>query len=118
MKDVTRQEFKDTNNPNRIMKKYRATGTAPQVFRPTIDDFVMPMDLHGALQKVKRAEQGFMRLPAKVRERFRNNVQSFVSFCADPKTNKKDLQELGLLPPDEPAADGKPDSKAEDKPKA
>lgn len=86
------QDFKNEVDINSIVERHK-----PQKERKSryvnlsdVDDFF------SANMKVLRVKEAFMSLPAKIRERFRNNPQNLMDFLADPK-NKEEAIELGIL---------------------
>lgn len=112
---LTRQSFKDECDVNRILRRAQLQGV------------VSPGDLHGgtamyadvsevgdyqeALAVVAKAEEAFAALPARVRERFKNDPAQLLAFLADPK-NVEEAIELGLAK----RREGAEASKAKDKP--
>lgn len=98
---VTKQSFKDECDIHNILRQYARTGllnhvnTRPPMF---VDVANMP-DYRTALQNVRDAEDLFMQLPSKTRQRFENDPGVFLDFCNNPE-NEGELRELGLLPPD------------------
>lgn len=92
----TKQSFRDECDINNILKKYLKTGILPVVTRvQQYGDFSEVSDYQGALHTVMSAQEAFMDLPSKVRERFMNDPGQFLEFMADPK-NGKEAVELGL----------------------
>ena len=101
---LTQQSMKNDCDVNHIMKRFEKTGMLEHVNRYQGDygDFTSaPMDYQDALDTVIQAQEMFMSLPAKVRERFQNNPGEFLSFMEDPATAEEQY-ELGLreVPPD------------------
>lgn len=82
---------------NVIMERYAKTGLMPAPKRlPSYGDFDGISDYRDAVEAVREADELFMRLPAKVRQRFDNDAGAFVDFCSD-EANLPELAELGLL---------------------
>lgn len=102
---MTKQSFKDECDINLIMKRFRLTGQITNSIEPsqmTYGDFSDVPDYRTALERVERAQDAFMSLPAEVRKRFDNDPGSFIDFALDSK-NLDELSKLGLtnLPPKE-----------------
>lgn len=87
---------------NYIVERFGVTGQLPENNRPmpTYGDFTGVSDYRQALDAVTQAQDAFMSLPAKVRERFDNDPALFVDFCSstDPADRSVAI-ELGLIPP-------------------
>lgn len=97
-KDVTRaqQSAKDECDINTIVKRFGLTGQLPQNVRiPLNEDFVDTFTFHDAMQRLREAEEAFMRMPAEVRSRFNNDAGAFVDFASDP-ANYEESVKLGL----------------------
>lgn len=97
---MTRQSETDSTDINKIMGKWRATGeiTHINVQRPVYEDFTTATDFLSAKLAVRRAEDLFMSLPARVRARVDNDPAKFIAFAEDPR-NEEELRELGLINP-------------------
>lgn len=97
-KDATlaQQQFKDECDINVILEKFAITGHLPIVStQPMEGDFTEIGDYHEAVLALQAANDNFMMLPSKVREKFMNDPQKFVDFCIDP-ANIEAVRELGL----------------------
>lgn len=102
---LTKQSFKDECNPNRIMAQFKATGHLTHVKRgldgASVDDLpfgdatAAPIDYQAALNTVIAVEDSFVQLPAKLRERFRNDPSEFVRYVSDP-SNLEESYSLGI----------------------
>lgn len=103
----TKQAFKDSADVNNIMLRYQKTGVLPQMIKsnPTYGDFSNPVDLMGAYDLVRKAEEQFAGLPSRVRERFGNNPTEFLKFATDAR-NREEMGKLGLLKEDALKAKG------------
>lgn len=105
----TVQSQKEQADINNIVKAFGVTGKLPMNIRvPQYGDFTGAYDYQTALNAVMAAEKSFMQLPAKVRDRFKNDPQQLLQFVSDPK-NREEAIELGLAIPslkNEPAAKG------------
>ena len=102
-KGKTRQSEKDSCDVNKIMERYEKTGIIPSAQEDMFyADVSQVGDYRDALERVEMANEYFMRLPARIREKFDNEPAAFLDFCSDP-ANKGELQELGLIERDEEA---------------
>lgn len=101
---MTQQHFKDDCDVNVIVNRFLKTGQFPPVDpKAMYGDFLdAPESYRDALDQVIAAEEQFMELPAKVRERFQNDPAELLDFLADPK-NKEEAINLGLLEKAPPA---------------
>lgn len=71
---TVQQHFKDEVDVNTIVRRFGATGQLP-AFRPegVYGDFTGIEDYDGAIERIERAHNAFMQLPASVREQFDND---------------------------------------------
>lgn len=105
----TKQEFQKECDINNIIKSFSATGmmrhVSAKAAQGAYQDLPDPMDFQESLAVVEQAAASFMTLPAKVRDRFRNEPAEFLAFMAD-EANKDEMVTLGLrevpLPPPPP----------------
>lgn len=99
----TQQQFTDEVNINNIMRDFGITGQLPQNIRaPIYADFSESItDFQTAQNIVREAKESFMKLPAKVRERFHNNPQELLEFVHDD-ANADEATKLGLTIPKPP----------------
>lgn len=98
----TQQQFKEENDPNRLMAVYMRNPDM-RVFNqrpgePTFADLTSLPSYQEALDKVIAAEAAFSSLPAVVRKRFRNSPEDLLNFVAQPE-NYDEAVKLGLLDP-------------------
>lgn len=105
---MTRQEFSDECDINKIMERYEKNGVLdPRLMNrePLYVDFTrVPTDLQSAMGMMLEADEAFGRLPASVRKEFDNDAFAFVDFASSPDNIGK-LREWGLAPPEpQPAA--------------
>lgn len=93
----TDQQYKDDCDVNFIMDRFFKTGQISHLARREGHalDVSDVTDLAGALQQVRAANELFMDLPAKVRDRFANDPVQFFDFVNDPK-NGEEAVALGL----------------------
>lgn len=93
---LTVQSQAEDADINVLMHRYGITGRMPENVRiPSYGDFTEVTDFRSALEAVRRAEEGFMELPARVRAEFQNDPQLLLQFAADP-ANLPRMRELGL----------------------
>lgn len=98
---MTHQEFRDDCDINRIMKKYLKTGLVPMFVEPgRYGDFSTVGDFHEAQETLIRAKTQFDSLPAKVRERFKNDPGEFLAWVKDAKVSDFDDEVYDLLTPE------------------
>ena len=101
---LTQQQFKEDSDINVMLEKFKVTGVMPQGVRmPSYGDFTGVSDYRSAVEAIHKAEMAFMDMPANVRNRFDNDPQKFLEFCADPK-NAEEAARLGLVDPRQPKA--------------
>lgn len=107
-KSLAQQQFRDEVDINVMLERFGVTGQMPSGVRlPQYGDFTQVADFRSGLHTVMAARDEFMKLPAKLRNRFENDPQQFLEFCTNPD-NKDEINRLGLgapLPakPDVPA---------------
>ena len=99
---MTKQSFKKQCNINTIMSKYEKTGVLTHVNskQPMYGDFSAIPDYRESLDKVIQAEESFLNLPAKLRDKFNHDPSEFMDFCLDPE-NRDQMIEMGLITPSE-----------------
>ena len=89
---------------NSIMSKYIQTGILPQGgARPTYGDFTNAVDYHTAMNKWRKAEEDFYKLPPQVRKHVQNDPGKFLEMVYDPE-RRGELEELGLVEAQAPEA--------------
>lgn len=97
---LTKQEFKDECDINRIMARALRHGVLPQQSTGALyGDFSEVGDYQQAQDILLHARQQFEALPSAVRDRFQNDPAQMLAFVADPK-NKPELRKLGLANPE------------------
>lgn len=84
---------------NNIMAKYQKTGVLQHVTKLAGEygDFSDVPDYKTAIERLMAADELFMELPARVRDRFGNDPAQFIDFASDEK-NIEELRKLGLAP--------------------
>lgn len=94
---TVQQQHKDAVNANRIVEKFERTGLMPPIRSGGVYGDVSEIgDYQAAIEQVARAEEAFMELPAKVRDRFDNDPGKFLEFVGEP-ANKDEAVKLGLI---------------------
>lgn len=115
MPTMTQQHFKDECDINRIIEKYASglSNITPETVRqiinqttpperlmssrsPVFGDFSDVKDFQSAQNAVIEAENAFMSIPARVREKFGNDPGRFIAWLQDP-SNVEEAEELGFL---------------------
>lgn len=118
---MTKQEFAQECDINNIIKAFKVTGQVTHINAQrasgTYQDLPDPLDFQESLNAVRQANEAFNSLPSKVRERFNNDPQAFLTFMANP-ANQDEMIKLGLAtrtpqaappaPPAPPAAPAPP----------
>lgn len=106
---LAQQNFKDEVDVNVLMERFKVTGQMPQGLRvPSYGDFSGVSDFRSAAESVRAAQDAFLALPAKLRNRFQNDPQAFLEFCSNPD-NRDEMVSLGLIDaPAAPAASSEP----------
>jgi len=87
---------------NNIMNKYIKTGVLAAKIRenPQYGDFSTVVDFQHALDIVRKAEEQFECLPAKIKNRFRNRPEEFLEYVNNPE-NEQEMIKLGMAIPKE-----------------
>lgn len=94
---VAHQSFADESNINKLMERWKRTGTVPQQTAPPhYGDFTNAGDYLEACNQVVAAQQAFNTLPAEIRYRFENSPYELLFFLEDPN-NLEEAYELGIL---------------------
>jgi len=96
---LTQQQFKEESDINTIVDRFMKSGVLPDpVNMPQYMDSEGIFDFQTAMNYVRQADENFMRMDAKVRARFNNSPQEFLTFFADP-ANSDEAIRLGLAIP-------------------
>lgn len=106
----TRQSMRDETNINNIMRRYKQSGLISHVAArsPVYMDVADVTDYRDAVEQVRRTEEFFKGLTAKVRARFNHDPAEFLDFMTDSR-NEAEAKELGLVKPEpEPPIDEVP----------
>lgn len=100
---LTKQQFADETDVNKILERYESSGQLPFGSKgvPVYGDFSNVPDYQLALQRVREMDGLFDSLGARVRDAFGNDVGAFVEFMShNPSVDA--LQALGLVPMPQP----------------
>lgn len=93
----TQQSFKKQCDVNQIIARFQKTGELNHV-RDGASVYMecTQIDFQDCMDRIVRAEEHFMSLPSKVRERFGNSVSNLLDFMSDEK-NFEEAKALGLI---------------------
>lgn len=95
-KVITRQADAQAADINILVNRWLQTGLAPQTLKkPMYGDFSNASDYKTAVDNIKKADDLFFSLPAKVRAHVDNDPAKFLSMIFDPDRNDE-VKELGL----------------------
>lgn len=96
--NLTHQSFKEECDINTIVERFGLTGQLPDDIRmPLTGDFTEVVnDYQTALNMVIAADNEFMKLPANIRERFRNDPAELISFLENEQ-NRDEAERLGIV---------------------
>lgn len=99
---ITQQQFKNECDINYIVNRYLQTGYVnPMLVRngkPVFGDVSTIAGYKETLDQIQEADQMFMQLPAKIRDRFQHDPLQLLQFVADNK-NYDEAVRLGLVEP-------------------
>lgn len=93
---LTQQQFKEECDINIIMERYTQTGEVPQFNGAFFDDFVDVQDFQSSQNALLAAQEEFLSLPARIRERFGNDPGKLLDFVSWEE-NRAEAIELGLI---------------------
>jgi phage internal scaffolding protein len=94
----TQQQFKDQCNVNKIIAKFKATGSVTHVRNASEGVYADLADLPSLMeaeQVVITARNSFAAIPSEIRARFGHDPQNFVDFLKNPKNDEEAIK-LGL----------------------
>lgn len=94
----TDQQYKDEVDVNEIIRRYKKDGIVPHVknINAQFADVSDIPDLMQGMERIAHAKEEFLRVPASIRAKHKNNVVDFYNWLADP-ANKEEAVELGLM---------------------
>lgn len=102
---MTKQEFVKECDINNVIKQYRTSGMLAHVnakaAQGAYQDLPDSVDFQESLHIIMVAEEAFMTLPSKVREKFGQDPAEFLAFLNNPD-NADEARALGILKPLEP----------------
>lgn len=97
----TKQQFKDECDINKILKRYKKTGTVPTNGKsPIYGDFSDGLDYTQLMNKVAKVGEVFDQLPFEFRKEMGFNPENMVKFVLDDENYDRAV-ELGLRGKDE-----------------
>jgi len=97
-KQVTEQHHAEYCDINAMMRKYYRTGMLPQCTEsPVYGDFTMADDYLTMKTRIADAQADFMKLPAELRQRFKNDPAELLRFLEN-EDNAHEAVLLGLIP--------------------
>lgn len=103
---MTKQEFVGECDVNNVIKQYKAHGMLTHVnakaAQGAYQDLPDSVDFQESLHTIMVAENAFMSLPAKIRDRFGQDPAEFLAFLSNPE-NEDEARKLGILKPLEAA---------------
>lgn len=96
---LVQQQFANEVDINTIVRRFGITGSMPfgQASPGVYGDFTEISDYESAMERVRKVDEGFMRLPPEVRERWDNDPGKLIRFAN--QLTEEDLS----VPPAEPA---------------
>lgn len=105
---AVQQQFKDHCDLNKIVAKYKTTGRWQEVVMAgqggVYADISSIGDYQESVEKVLKANNAFMTLPAEIRVRFNNDPGELLKFIQNPR-NFEEGKKLGLFKSDKVAQD-------------
>lgn len=105
---AVQQQFKDHCDLNKIVAKYKTTGRWQEVVMAgkggVYADISSIGDYQESVEKVLKANNAFMTLPAEIRVRFNNDPGELLEFIQDPR-NFEEGKKLGLFKANQVAQD-------------
>lgn len=105
---LCQQNFQDECDFNKVLEKWRVSGQPIDhlnTARPGFLDVSDVQDYQTALQTIEDAQELFLGLPARVRERFNNDPAELLGYLSDAKPSPEKIAEavgLGLISGGEP----------------
>lgn len=99
---MTKQSFAAECDINNIIKSFSITGMVNHInqnaSKGAYVDLPDPIDFQEAIHTVEGANQAFMSLPSKIRDRFNSDPVKFLEFLSNPE-NANEARSLGILNP-------------------
>lgn len=101
-KTRTQQHMQDATDVNKIMERYKKTGTITHINNSIQGKYMdltkLPSSYLDAINVVNHAQNTFESMPAKLKEKFQHNPQTLINWMADKKNEDEAIQ-LGLIAP-------------------
>lgn len=109
---MAQQQYKDSCDlPTMLVKFGQGQPMPTNYIPPTYGDYSGVEDYKTSLDTVRAAAENFMSLPARVRDRFKNDPQVLLQFLSQ-ESNRQEAFDLGLVstppPPPPPPAEPSP----------
>lgn len=102
-KTLTKQEFADECNINKIVKRYNTTGVMPSGTRkPIYADLTQTFNYQEAVERINAIQDDFMTLPSELRAEFDNDPIAFGDFISNPDNLDK-ITDMGIIVPQKEA---------------
>lgn len=99
---ITQQQFKNECDINYIVNRYLQTGFVNPMLvkngKPVFGDVSTIQGYKESLDQIQEADQMFMQLPAKIKDRFQHDPLKLLAFVAD-NSNYDEAVKLGLVEP-------------------
>lgn len=94
---MTEQQWKDTCDVNKIIRKYDKTGLIVHVskFNAEFGD-VSGLDFKASVDKIVKIRQEFDAMPSEIRKRFKNDPGEMLAFMSD-SNNREEAIKIGLI---------------------
>jgi len=96
---IVQQHYAVDHDINTILRRFKVTGALPlggNMSEPVYGDFTGIEDYESAVEKVRRAQEDFMRLPPELREKFGNNPGGLIEY-ARSHTYEEYVQEANAV---------------------
>lgn len=103
----TKQSFSEDADINNVMARWIKTGDMPKQGRPTYGDFSNVDEYQTMLNRIIDAEESFMELSPKIRDRMHNDPANLIKFISNPD-NREEALKLGLIQAIVPEPDPEP----------
>jgi phage internal scaffolding protein len=97
---LTQQQFQEETEINNILRSHDRNGVIEHIHRGNAiyADFSNVTDLSDAVIQIREAQQEFLNIPSKIREKFKNDAGEFFKFASNPD-NLEEMREMGLANP-------------------
>ena len=97
---LAKQHFRDECDINNIMRKFEKSGLVDHIntHQGQYGDFIGYPEYHEAQNQIKLADEMFATIPSKIRAKFGNSPEAFLTYVQDP-ANEGELVKMGLAHP-------------------